>query len=137
MRLHSFIHCTWDYSGVDNIQTPAPVLESSQTRVMGVHGSKSFPWCASKTTFPSSAECMACVWYSPQVSDLATIMLTGTCIVFLSHKLLAHLMHKVLMLNKALQAGLLHREIFVPIKQLQLIIDSTGLVSWTLNTVLL
>lgn len=42
MLLHSLVHRTSDYSGVDNIQTPSPVLESSQTLVRGYNGAKAF-----------------------------------------------------------------------------------------------
>lgn len=31
MRLHSFIHCTWDYSGVDNIDTSPSIGEQPDT----------------------------------------------------------------------------------------------------------
>lgn len=69
-------------------------------------------------TLPSSAKFTTCAWYIPLVSDLATITLTGTCIVSLGHKLPAHIMHTAFKLEKALQVELLHGKISVPIKQL-------------------
>lgn len=69
-------------------------------------------------TLPSSAKSTTCACYSPLVSDLATIMLTSTCIVSLGHKLPVHIMHTAFKLNKALQVELLRGKISVPIKQL-------------------
>lgn len=42
MLLHSLVHRATDYSGVDNIQTPLPILERSRKPVRGYNGAKAF-----------------------------------------------------------------------------------------------